>query len=94
MGLNFSAYAFIYTESLSSQLFKARLEMVAKLDSRIDAGLKATEPEGAYGDQHSDAQLRGELAGLLHQQVAAMNLDNFVVRPQRKPVDKFAKLEA
>jgi type I restriction enzyme R subunit len=31
---------------------------------------------------------------MLHQQVAAMNLDNFVVRPQRQFVEKYAKPEA
>ena len=82
------------TESLSTRLFKARLEMMVELDSRIDTSPKVAEPQAAYGDQLSDAQLRGELAGLLHQQVAAMNLDNFVVRPQRKSVEKFAKREA
>ena len=81
-------------ESLSTRLFKARLEMVAELDNLLDAGSKVAEPRAAYGDELSDTQLRGELAGLLHQQVAAMNLDNFVVRPQRKSVEKFAKLES
>ena len=38
--------------------------------------------------------MRDELAGFLHQQVAAMNLDNFVVRPRRKSVERFAKLES
>ena len=82
------------TESLSTRLFKARLEMVAELDSRMSADHKVAEPVAQYGPQLSDAQLRGELAGGLQQQVAAMNLDNFVVRPQRKSVEKFAKLEA
>jgi type I restriction enzyme R subunit len=40
-----------------------------------------TEAQAAYGDQLTDAQLRNELTNLLHQQVATMNLDNFVVRP-------------
>lgn len=34
------------------------------------------------------------MAALLHQNVAAMNVDNFVVRPQRKYVDKFAQGDA
>ncbi|SFC33833.1 type I restriction enzyme, R subunit [Polaromonas sp. OV174] len=72
------------TESLSTRLFKARLGMMAELDRLITTD----------GSQANDVELRDELAGLLHQQVAAMNLDNFVVRPQRKPVEKFAKLES
>lgn len=76
---------------LSTRLFRARLEMVAELDKRVAAGAHVAEAQAAYGDQVTDAQLRGELTGLLHQQVAAMNLDNFVVRPRRKSVEKFAK---
>jgi type I restriction enzyme R subunit len=82
------------SEPLSTRLFKARLTMIAELDRRIGAGRKAAEGQASYGDQFSDEQLRGELAGLLHQRVAAMNLDNFVVRPQRKSVERFAKLAA
>lgn len=33
------------------------------------------------------------MAAFLNQTVAAMNLDNFVVRPQRKAVEKFANAE-
>ncbi|NDP39488.1 MAG: DEAD/DEAH box helicase family protein [Rhodoferax sp.] len=80
------------SESLSTRLFKARLTMIAELDRRIDTGCKAAEGRAAYGDQRTDEQLRAELAGLLHQRVAAMNLDNFVVRPRRKSVERFAKL--
>ncbi len=79
---------------LSTRLFRARLEMIAELDKRVAAGTHVAEAPGAYGDQLTDEQLRGELTGFLHQQVAAMNLDNFVVRPRRKSVEKFAKLEA
>ena len=77
---------------LATRLFRARLEMVAELDRRAAAGTQAAEAHAAYGEQLSDEQLRGELTGLLHQQVAAMNLDNFVVRPRRQSVEKFAKL--
>ena len=82
------------SESLSTRLFKARLTMIAELDKRIDVGCKVAEAQASYGNQLSDAQLRGELTDLLHQRVAAMNLDNFVVRPQRKSVERFAKLES
>ncbi len=77
---------------LSTRLFRARLEMIAELDKRVAAGAHVAEEQAAYGDNLTDAQLRSELTGLLHQQVAAMNLDNFVVRPRRKSVEKFAKL--
>lgn len=76
---------------LSTRLFRARLEMIAELDKRVTTNPMASEAPASYGDLLTDAQLRGELSGLLHQQVAAMNLDNFVVRPRRKSVEKFAK---
>jgi len=79
---------------LSTQLFRARLEMIAELDSRIADTLEVGDPSPTYVSQLSDGQLRDELAGLLNQQVAAMNVDNFVVRPQRKYVEKFSKTDA
>lgn len=72
------------SEPLSTRLFKARLQMIAELDRRVVGD----------GEQPDEVQLRGELAGYLHQRVAAMNLENFVVRPQRKSVEKFAKPDA
>ena len=40
------------------------------------------------------AQVRHATADRLHREVAAMNLDNFVVRPRRRVVEKYAKPEA
>ncbi|MHB8949354.1 MAG: DEAD/DEAH box helicase family protein [Rhodoferax sp.] len=82
------------TVPLSTRLFRARLDMMAALDGKAAASPHAAEARAGYGDQLSDEQLRAELAGFLHQQVAAMNLNNFVVRPQRQSVEKFAKLES
>lgn len=65
--------------------------MIAELDTRLASGVHAAEPGAGYGDLLTDEQLRHELSSFLHQQVAAMNLDNFVVRPRRKSVEKFAK---
>jgi type I restriction enzyme R subunit len=42
-------------------------------------------------DAPSSRALRGEVASLLHAEVAAMNLDNFVVRPKRRLVEKYAQ---
>ena len=38
--------------------------------------------------------MRQVIAGLLHSEVAAMNLDNFVVRPKRRVVEKYARPES
>jgi type I restriction enzyme R subunit len=80
--------------ALSTRLFRARLEMIAELDKRIAAGTEISEPRATMGDPEDDAQLRIALAAFLHQHVAAMNLDNFVVRPQRRWVERFAKLDS
>jgi type I restriction enzyme R subunit len=77
-------------ESLSTRLFKARLTLIAELDA--DQHNKQNQVAPIYeGTSISPQHLRSELADHLHQTVTAMNLDNFVVRPQRLSVEKFAK---
>ncbi len=80
--------------ALGTRLFRARLEVVAELDKRMLTGSHVAEAPSPYGGTLTDEQLRTELSGFLHQQVAAMNVDNFVVRPRRKSVERFAKLES
>ena len=62
-------------KSLSQRLFEARAGLVAALDSR-----PATE------NTEEAADLRDTTARHLHQIVAGMNLDNFLVRPHRENV--------
>ena len=81
-------------EALGTRLFKARLQLVAELDHRVAAGFVVAEPPPSFGAPYDDAQLRSDVASFLHQQVAAMNMDNFVVRPQRRLVEKYAKPQA
>lgn len=83
------------TEALSTRLFKARLQVVLELDKKlkqVDGFQEGTPPP--YGDSLTEGQLRTDIAQLLHEKVLAMNVDNFVVRPQRRHVEKFAKAEA
>ncbi|MDD2765814.1 MAG: DEAD/DEAH box helicase family protein [Opitutaceae bacterium] len=68
-------------DSLSARLFKTRLKLVGALD------------EGK-GEDASHAGLRGDVAAQLQREVAAMNLDNFIVRPKRKLVETYARPEA
>lgn len=83
------------TESLSTRLFKARLQIIEALDNKVRLDEPAvTEVGSAYGDNMNEQQLRLELAEFLLRGVVAMNVDNFVVRPQRKFVEKFSKPEA
>lgn len=65
-------------EPLSQQLFKRRLELLEQYNK-----LQSNDTEMM--------QLANELAGMLHGQVAAMNVDNFIVRPKRAYIDQFAK---
>lgn len=87
-------------ESLGKRLFIARLELITALDVRLLAGeggqggIVVREPEAAYGDPKSEAEVRQTAAQLLHQEVAAMNLDNFVVRARRRFVEKYGTPEA
>lgn len=83
------------TESLSTRLFKARLEMIGELDNKLASdGQHAAQPVAAYGEQLDEPKLRTELATFMCQTVAAMNVDNFVVRPQRKFVEKYGKADS
>jgi len=73
-------------DSLTAKLFKTRLELVAAFDTRRKADMAR--------DTSMEAALRGELAEMLRGEVAAMNVNNFLVRPKRKLVETYAKAEA
>jgi type I restriction enzyme R subunit len=84
------------TDSLRKRLFNARLELIGTLDlqsSGAEQG-KVKESAATYGDPDTDGAVRRSLAELLQCEVAAMNLDNFVVRPRRRLVEKYAKPES
>jgi type I restriction enzyme R subunit len=67
-------------DSLSARLFKTRLKLVGALDE--------AKSEGVH------VGLRRDVAVQLQREVAAMNLENFIVRPKRKLVETYAKPEA
>ena len=76
-------------EPLGKRLFKARLDLLALLASG-----KTHQPAGiAEESSKYDAfvQLRGDLTNELHDEVAAMNLDNFIVRTELEHVTRFAE---
>jgi type I restriction enzyme R subunit len=73
-------------------LFQARLELLAELDARTKERLGAGEqPPGSYGGHPTLHEMRESTATLLQERVAAMNVDNFVVRPHRQAVEQFAR---
>lgn len=84
-------------QSLGKRLFTGRLDLIGELDRKL---LGQTETDRIklmspiYGDPSTEADVRQEVAGLLHTEVAAMNLENFVVRPKRRVIEKYAKPQA
>jgi len=84
-------------ESLGKRLFNARLELIGALDKKLaDVERNATREQRAapHGHAESDDEVRAQVAALLQREVVAMNVDNFVVRPRRRIVEKYAKPEA
>jgi type I restriction enzyme R subunit len=67
-------------ESLSKKLFAGRVELIAELDKHDAAVVTGS--------------LRGEVAERLRQEVAQMNVNNFIVRPKRRLVEKYADAKA
>ena len=86
-------------EPLSQRTFKARLELLGVLDERLaaeggnskvrDLGI---DDEGGY--VLTERVVRTDTAGQLHTIVAGMNLNNFVVRPQRRWVEAWSNAKA
>lgn len=84
-------------DSLRKRLFNARLEVIGTLDHQSPGEPKIQAIHDAawlYRDPETNHEVRRALAELLQRETAAMNLDNFVVRPHRRVVEKYAKLEA
>jgi len=84
-------------ESLGKRLFNARLELIGELDKKLIEADRQTGRESRpppHGQPESEQEVRAQLAALLQREVAAMNLDNFVVRPKRRIVEKYANHEA
>lgn len=81
--------------SLSKQLFTARLELLGELDKRTQKAGVASEQVGTHGEAAveptTEAGVRQAIATRLQTEVAAMNLDNFIVRPQRQLVETYAQ---
>lgn len=74
-------------ESLSKRLFKARLQLASSLGAEGQVAEGSPEPA-------TDEEVRASVAAALHREVAAMNVDNFMVRPHRKIVEKYADEKA
>ena len=83
-------------DSLSKRLFTARLELIVTVDQqngKNESG-KIKEPGSSYDEPKTNYAVRWSVADQLQREVAAMNLENFVVRPRRRLVEKYAKPES
>jgi type I restriction enzyme R subunit len=94
-------------DSLAKRLFAARVEIVGEIDGRkppqpgTDGYAQPPTPVSHAGEPGSAPdlaasidELRDKLAGELRTEIEGMTLDNFLVRPQRRYVEKFAAAEA
>ncbi|MCC5995847.1 MAG: DEAD/DEAH box helicase family protein [Oceanicaulis sp.] len=84
-------------DTITKRIFIKRLELVAKLapetGSRPSEGVAEDgEPFLSEKDEGRNS-LKKQLTDLLHDEVAAMNLDNFIVRARRKIVEPFQSRE-
>lgn len=76
-------------ESLSKRLFTSRVELIGDIDQ--------TYPDGKGSDDTKRTEhrnLREHTAHQLLEEVGAMSLDNFLVRPKRRFVEKYSAREA
>jgi type I restriction enzyme R subunit len=70
--------------------------LIVELDQRLQvAGVRDEDRVPAvYAAPESEAEVRQATAALLHGEVAAMNIDNFIVRPRRRLVERYSKSAA
>lgn len=79
-------------DGLSARLFKARVELISALDGETPPAVDAPGGVAEAGAEFEGARtLRDDVAEMLRQQVAGMSLDNFLVRPKRRLVEKYAE---
>jgi len=77
--------------SLGKRLFISRLELIGEMDRNLLAGNSRDikMPREPYGDPETEVELRYQTAEMLRNQVASMNVDNFIVRPKRRIVERY-----
>jgi type I restriction enzyme R subunit len=80
-------------KSLAQRLFETRLELVTALDQAAGDVAGDGDPAVGHGEE-SERGLRVDLGWSLREVVAAMNPDNFLVRPARQWVDTYADWKA
>lgn len=84
-------------DSLGTRLFKSRLELLSELDRKLESDsdcAAGAETHAIYGEPKTEAEVRFSVAETLQNEIVSMNLDNFVVRPRRKLVEKYSRTDA
>ncbi|MEQ1904607.1 MAG: DEAD/DEAH box helicase family protein, partial [Pirellulaceae bacterium] len=86
-------------QSLGARLFNRRLELIQILDNRglsnlPNGNMLVFEKTDLFAEPKTERNLRELTSAMLQKEVAAMNLENFIVRAHRRSVEKFAKTEA
>ena len=77
-------------KSLGKQLFTTRLDLIAEFDKQSSSLIAVEGTTNKLKDAATpEADLRQQIADLLHTEVAAMNIENFIVRPKRQLVEKY-----
>jgi len=77
-------------DSLGAKLFKGRVELLVVLDGQAQPAAVAQVAERPLRfEGHDEASVRSDTAELLRTQVAAMNVENFLVRPRRRLVETY-----
>ncbi len=74
--------------SLGKRIFTARVELISVLDRQLEGEAAVKEGTEPVSD------LRRDTAEMLRAEVSAMNVHNFIVRPRRRLVEKYAGEEA
>lgn len=80
--------------SLSKRLFNTRLEVIRELDGKLTTGRSTKEASAPFGEPTTDWEVRQDTAWTLQNEVAGMNIQNFVVRPKRQLVERYARADA
>lgn len=79
---------------LSERLFLSRLDLIGLLDAQLPPASGQDRLPYDGGHEMDERQLRNLLADQLHHYVAEMNVENFIVRPHRQYVDRYAHKDA
>ena len=85
------------TEPLSARLFKTRLEIIGEIRQKLEDETPTelgSDTDALYAAGLTLKKVHDDFVAHLHETVQGMNVDNFIVRPHRQVVDKFAKPEA